>query len=380
MLSILLAIIVVGTAVVFVKVDFSNPSNLEEFVTNKLEKTSVKGVSIAIIKDNKIDQTIQYGYANENMKVNDETLFQIASLSKVVTATTVLKLHEEKFIDLDDDVNKYLPFQLKNPHFPNETITIRMLLDHTSSIKDNWDVLDELYTIESGGGDSNITLEQFVKEYLDKNGKWYSKETNFTENKPGETFEYSNVGYGLLGFIVEKATNMPFDKYVKETIFKPIGMKNTEWKHQNIETDNIASPYEYGKELPHYSFPTYPDGSLKTNVIEFSKFLTSMSIEETDDKILQPETIEEMLKPHSNEGKQALGWSYSTLEDVFMKKLNNGNIIGHTGSDPGIFSIALYNREKGNGLVIFMNKQMELEIETINIYSMIKRLVETADL
>ncbi|MBY0123792.1 serine hydrolase [Bacillus sp. S/N-304-OC-R1] len=376
----ILSILIIASIIIALKVDFSNPADLEKFVQNKMNKTNVPGVSIAIIKDNKVDRYISYGYANiaEGKKVNQDTVFQIASLSKVVTATAIMQLYEKEKLNLDDDINKYLPFSVTNPNFPNEPITIKMLLDHTSGIQDNWDVIDSLYTIDSGGGDSKISIGEFSKEYLGVSGKWYSAEKNFTENKPGATFDYSNVGFGLLGYIVEQVSDMPFNQYTKNNIFLPLGMSETEWLHKDVTTENFASPYDNQKELPRYSFPTYPDGTLKTNVVDFSKFLVSLSDESKT--ILKPETIKEMLSPQSNDGNQTLGWSYSSLDDIFMKKLNNGSIVGHTGSDPGEFSIGLYNPEKKNGLVIFMNQQMGLKLQTINIYYMIKRIVEEADL
>jgi CubicO group peptidase (beta-lactamase class C family) len=176
--------------------------------------------------------------------------------------------------------------------------------------------------------------------------------------------------------MVEQISQLPFEQYSQQYIFNPLGMSQTYWLHKDVKTDNFAAPYDGSKELPKYSFPTYPDGSLKTNVVDFSKFLMSMSTLNKDNAILKPETIKEMLSPQSNDGKQALGWSYSALDDIFMKRLNSGNIIGHTGSDPGVFSIALYNPEKNNGLIIFMNQEMGLKIETINIYLMINRLVK----
>ncbi|MCM3763776.1 serine hydrolase [Neobacillus niacini] len=376
----IITILIIASIVIAIKVDFSNPADLEKFVHNKMNKTNVPGVSIAIIKDNKIDRYISYGNANiaKGLKVNQDTVFQIASLSKVVTATAIMQLHEKEKLNLDDDINKYLPFSVVNPNFPNEPITIKMLLDHTSGIQDNWDVLDSLYTIDSGGGDSKISIGEFFKGYLGVGGKWYSTEKNFTENKPGTTFVYSNVGYGLLGYIIEQISELPFNQYTKNNIFEPLGMSESEWLHKDMTTENFASPYDNQKELPRYSFPTYPDGSLKTNVVDFCKFLVSMSND--SNTILKPETIKEMLTPQSNDGKQALGWSYSSLDDIFMKKLNNGKIVGHTGSDPGEFSMALYNPEKKNGLVIFMNQQMGLKLQTINIYFMIKRMVNEADL
>jgi CubicO group peptidase (beta-lactamase class C family) len=382
-LGIIMALIlIIASIIIAFKVDFSNPANIETFVHNKMNKTSVPGVSIAIIKDNKVEKYISYGFANvdERKQLNQDTVFQIASLSKVVTATAAMQLYEKNKMNLDDDINKYLPFLVVNPNFPNEPITVRMLLDHTSGIEDNWDVLDSLYTINSGGGDSKIPVGEFSKEYLEVGGKWYSKEENFTENKPGTTFVYSNVGYGLLGYIVEQISQLPFNEYTQQNIFEPLGMSQTHWLHKEVKTENFALPYEGNKELPKYSFPTYPDGSLKTNVVDFSNFLISMSAINSDKSVLKPETIKEMFSPQSNEGKQALGWSYSALDDIYMEKLNNGHIIGHTGSDPGEFSIGLYNPEKKNGLVIFMNQQIGLKLETINIYFMIKRLVKEADL
>ncbi|MDQ0176427.1 serine hydrolase domain-containing protein [Bacillus chungangensis] len=375
-------VLVIASIAIALKVDFSNPANIEKFVYNKMNKTDVPGVSIAIIKNNKVDKYISYGYANvnERKKVSQDTVFQIASLSKVVTATAIMQLYEKKKINLDDEINKYLPFSVVNPHFPNKPITVRMLLDHTSGIEDNWDVLDSLYTIDSGGGDSKISVGEFSKEYLNVGGKWYSKEKNFTNNKPGTTFVYSNVGYGLLGYIVEQISQLPFDQYTQQNIFEPLGMSQTHWLHKDIKTENFALPYEGNRALPKYSFPTYPDGSLKTNVLDFSKFLISMSATNENNTVLKPETIKEMFSPQSNDGKQTLGWSNSSLDDIFMKKLNNDDIVGHTGSDPGVFSIALYNLEKKNGLVIFMNQQMGLKIQTINIYFMIKRLVKEAAL
>jgi CubicO group peptidase (beta-lactamase class C family) len=380
--GILVIVILVASIIVAINVDFSNPSDLDNFVHNKMKKTDVPGVSIAIIKDHKINQSIHYGYANieKNKKINDETVFQIASLSKVVTATSIMQLYEKKKLDLDDQINKYLPVKVVHPHFPNEPITVRMLLDHTSGLNDNWDVLDGLYTIRGGGGDSDISFREFTEEYLTEKGHWYSKEKNFTENKPGSTFVYSNVGYGMLGYIAEQVSQESFDQLSTETIFEPLEMTQTAWLHKDVITDNFADPYEGDKELPRYSFPTYPDGSLKTNVLDFSQFLVSLSEKNKNKSILEQETIKLMFNPQSNNGKQALGWSYSSLDDIFMKKLNNGNIVGHTGSDPGVFSMALYNPKKGNGLVIFMNQNMELKLQTVNIYMMIKRLVKEAEL
>ena len=87
-----------------------------------------------------------------------------------------------------------------------------------------------------------------------------------------------------------------------------------------------------------------------------------------------------MLEPQSNEGKQSLGWGYSILEGLYMKGLNNPSIFGHTGGDPGAFTIVLANPEKKTGLVIFMNQGFRLDIRAANTYMLVKRLVKEASL
>jgi CubicO group peptidase (beta-lactamase class C family) len=96
--------------------------------------------------------------------------------------------------------------------------------------------------------------------------------------------------------------------------------------------------------------------------------------------LLQPETLEEMLTATADEGNQALTWSYSTLEDIYMGKLQNAKIAGHTGGDPGIFTIALFNRENKTGLVMFMNTEISLNMKILNFYRLVERVVQEAGL
>jgi CubicO group peptidase (beta-lactamase class C family) len=375
---VILALILIIAFMFLINTDFSNPKELTTFLDHKLAKLDITGATAVFIEGGQITETYQYGYADLENKipVNDETIFQIASISKTVTGTAIMQLYENGALDLDDDINDYLPFPVRHPEFPDTPITFRMLLTHTSGIDNNWDIYDSLYTTESGGGDSPITLEEFARGFFIPGGEYYDAKLNFTVTAPGEAYEYSNTGYALLGYLVEEISGEPFPVYCKTHIFDPLDMPNTTWLLADTDTSLLAIPYQKGEALPHYSFATYPDGALKTTPEEYSHLIFAMmnNGQYNGNQILQPQTVKEMLTPVANENRQALTWDYGVPDELFMGKYNDGNIIGHTGGDPGVFTIAMFNKETKNGLVIFMNESPSINWKVINLMQFVERL------
>ncbi|MFB9329369.1 serine hydrolase domain-containing protein [Paenibacillus aurantiacus] len=370
---------------VFVQVDFTSPKDLDRFVEAKMNKSGMTGVSIALIEDNKLERVINYGEADaeKDKPVTDETMFQIASVSKTVTATAVMQLAEQGRIGLDDDINKYLPFHVAHPKFPDTPITFRMLLAHTSGIDNNWDVYESLYTLHEGGGDSPLSLETFLSGFLVPGGKWYDEEKNYTKDRPGTTFAYSNIGYGLLGYLVEEVSGMPFPAYTQQYIFEPLGMTSTKWLHADVtDRSRLAIPYTAkNKPIVPHSFPTYPDGALKTTTTDFAKFYLAIMNGGRGGRgdhgsILTPSSIAEMFKPQADEGNQALGWSYDVLNSIYLGGAAQGKTLGHNGSDPGVLAITAFNPDAKSGVIVFFNQELDLNLRALNLHAMIKRLVE----
>ena len=377
---VILGLITVIAFIILINTDLSNPADITTFLDRKLNRLDITGASAVFITDGKISETYQYGYADleSQIPVTRNTIFQIASISKTVTGTAIMQLYENGDIDLDDDINAYLPFSVRHPAFPDTPITFRMLLSHTSGIDNNWDVYDSLYTTDSGGGDSPITLEQFARGFFIPGGAYYDAKYNFTVTAPGETYQYSNTAYALLGYLIEEISGETFPDYCKSHIFEPLDMPNTTWLLANTDMGKLAVPYENDKALPHYSFATYPDGTLKTTPQEFSHLMIAMmnNGEYNGNQILQPETVTEMLTPVANENHQALTWDYGVPDELFMGKYNNGNIVGHTGGDPGVFTIAMFNKENKNGVVLFMNESPGINWKVINLFQLVKRLLQ----
>lgn len=379
--------VLLGAGIVYLltQVNLSNPKDLAAFLRRKIEKAGYPGISVAIIHDGQLTATATAGYADveNNIPVADDTLFSIASVSKTVTGVAVMQLVEQGLIGLDDDINLYLPFAVVNPNFPDAKITFRMLLSHTGGIGNNYPEYDALYTFHSGGGDSPISLEEFLRGFLLPDGQWYNVDKIYSKTMPGTKYAYSNVGYALLGYLVQQASGMDFADYCKQHIFEPLDMPETTWMLRDTNLEKLAVPYDGNNQpMPHYSFPSYPDGAIRTTPTEFSHFVIAMLNGGTYNgvSILKPETVALMFTPIADDGKQGLAFAYGVLADIYMPHLDHADIAGHSGGDEGILSFMLMNRNKGNGLIVFMNKTAALNPRVLNLILMMGRLVSEANL
>jgi len=124
---------------------------------------------------------------------NPDTIYVIASITKTIVGTTLMQLYEKGYFSLDEDVNNYFPFQLRNPNFPDEPITFRMLLSHTSSLNTN--TRNEYYWMNfSGDPPFSFFPEPYLEEFLIPGGKYYHEDVWSDTYKPGEHAMYANIG------------------------------------------------------------------------------------------------------------------------------------------------------------------------------------------
>lgn len=193
-----------------------------------MNETGMVGIGAAIIINKKLVWTKGYGYADKEAKIpfTPSTIMNIASISKTFTGVCIMKAVEEGKVSLDEDINTYLPFKVINPNFPTEKITLRHLATHTSGLADRSPFYSE--STYFYGKDSPEPLGEFLKNYFVVGGKYYSQD-NFLKYKPSTYRDYSNIGAGLAGYIIELATGKKLNMYSKQHIFKPLKMKNTGW-------------------------------------------------------------------------------------------------------------------------------------------------------
>ena len=183
---------------------FSLPASPPDEIAaaQRLLAAGAVGFSTALFDGNGVYRSEAYGYSDlaQQKPMSIDTLMNVASISKTVTGTSLMILVERGKLELDRDVNDYLPFKVAHPGHPDVPITTRQLLTHSSAIVDR----EAIYfseTVYFPGADNPVSLGEFVREYLSPGGRYYAN-SNFAEYAPGSERQYSNVAYGLAGFLV----------------------------------------------------------------------------------------------------------------------------------------------------------------------------------
>lgn len=319
---------------------------------NRMSQGLMPGASFVVIKDGKWVYNRNLGLANipNNKRTDSNTIYMMASVSKTMIATAVMQLWEKKMIDLDADVSRYLPFSLRTPSLPNDSITMRMLLTHTSAVKDDWNVLSSLYVV----GDSPVSLDSFMRNYCIPGGIYYSA-SNFYTYKPGSQYNYSNAGSTIAAYVVEHLTGDDFYHYCDTAIFKKLCMSSSSFLLKGIaDTTRIARPYTYDdnnyEDVFLYGYPDYPDGQLRTSVTDMARFMTMYlqhgQYEGT--RILDSTTVTYMLRQQT-----PVRWSQGLI--FYAGVISGDTVWGHNGGDGGVNTGMYFNLKKKTGAIAFTN-------------------------
>jgi len=373
------------------KLESSNFSDSLSGVLNELyEQGNIIGFSVMVVDQEKAFYEKGFGYSDlrETQSYTVHTIQNIASISKTFLGIALMKAQEMGTLKLDDPVNEYLPFKVTNPYYPEQVITLRHLATHTSSILDSDYYDDKAYILKDEPNESEESLEMYVKfnlptthtsmfDYLENvlsvEGEWYEKK-GFLKNKPGEAYNYSNVGATLAALVLEMATGMPYDRFTSKYILEPLKMSSTGWSFASV--DMLKHTWLYlDKEtiIPYYSLITYPDGGLITSAHDLSKYLIELikgyngegvllnekSYKEFFTKQLNPENFSEL---------------HGENEGIFLSFTSNG-FIGHSGGDPGVATHMYFNSTTNIGIILFVNTELDNEGEE-QFYSILNKTWE----
>ncbi len=244
-------------------------ADLESFfdglVPLQMERSDVAGATVLVMKDGKELLKKGYGYSDIKKKAPvdpDTSMFRLASISKLFTWVSVMQLAEQGKLDIDADVNKYLDFQIA-PAF-NKPITLRNLMTHTGGFEEV--VHDIIYV--------DLKKTTSLREFLIANQprRMYP---------PGEIPAYSNYGVGLAGYIVQRVSLEPFEQYVSEHIFLPLGMKHSSFNEPMTAelAPFVSDGYRATTEKPAIGFEIFnpaPAGGISSAAGDMEKFALAL--------------------------------------------------------------------------------------------------------
>ncbi|HMI51723.1 MAG TPA: serine hydrolase domain-containing protein [Candidatus Saccharimonadales bacterium] len=290
---------------------------LDGMMPAQLAREDVAGATIAVVKDGHVLFAKGYGFADvENRKpvVADTTLFRPGSISKLFTWTSVMQLVEQGKLDLDKDINEYLDFKIP-PAF-DKPITLRNVMTHTPGFEES---IKDLFV---GNAQQMVPLEKYMKAHMPD--RIYP---------PGTTPAYSNYATSIAGYIVQRVSGKPFEQYVHDNIYAPLGMNHTTFV-QPLPADmqpNMSNGYSRASQKAQsFEFVQgFPAGSVATTATDMCKFMMAhlQDGQFNGAQILKPETAKLMhsaqIGPDPRLNKMALG---------FYEETQNGHrIIGHGG-------------------------------------------------
>jgi len=320
-------------------------NNLKFTIEERMAKYNVHGLSIVVIKDYQIEWAKAYGWADvsEKRPVTTKTLFQAGSISKSLNGVGILKLVQDKQLDLYTDINNYLT-TWKFPYdslSKNKKITTANLLSHTGGL--------------SGHGFAGYTNKDeipSVKDILDGK-KPANSEPVRSIYEPGKTAEYSGGGITISQLILTDLTHKTYEDYMWSQVLKPLGMKNSFFTQPPVIDKNLLSTGYFlnGKELVGGKYNIYPEqaaAGLWTNPTDLAKYVieTQLSLKGDSKKVLSQEMTKLRLTPYLDD-ESALG--------VFVNVIGNEKYFGHTGGTNGFISEYIGSFENGNGVVVMTN-------------------------
>ena len=334
---------------------------IDQIYKDYAEKNYWPGMVYGIVVDGKLVHTGGTGYTDIDGKIpaDSKSDFRIASMSKSLTAMAILKLRDEGKLKLDDPAYLYIP-EMKGTHYLTKDatpITIRNLLTHSAGFPE-----------DNPWGDRQLanTDEELLAIY--------KKGVSFSHN-PGLSYEYSNLGFATLGYIIKKVSGKTYEAYITENILKPLGMTNTYYEYSKIPKDKLAHGYRW-LDNKWVEQPLLHDGSygamggLITTMEDWSKYMAAHldAWPPRDDKETGPvkrSSIREMHYPwdissFNIRAKTPTGRPCPTVGAYcyglgWKKDCDNRIYIGHSGGLPGFGSNWSIMPEYGIGVLCFVN-------------------------
>lgn len=327
-------------------------NSLDRELLKICRKNRLTGANIALYDNEKIIYSFNFGYANkaQKRKSTNDSLYMIGSNTKVMTALGIFKLMEDGVLSLDDDIRKFIPeFEIKS-EFEYESITIENLLMHRAGLQ--CDLFDLIL-------DRNRDFHETVGEL---------KNTYLTE-KPGKMFAYSNVGYTVLGIIIERASGQTYQDYIEKVIAEPLGIKI-----HFLQTDAERTPFsstvslsydKKGNEVEDKLFTMLPAGSnTYISMNDFVKF--GQIFLNKDNTIFRKETLELMETLNVSEplDREIAMAGYCLAHNAFNFGKNTGKVWGHGGGTICHHSFFSYIPDRNVGAMVMTNNERGNKVAT----------------
>lgn len=320
---------------------------------------NLSAISYALVLNGKIIHSYHEGVINRMTmkKPDDQSAYRIASMSKSFAGMAVLQLRDAGKLNMDDPIVKYIP-ELKGQKYSDQSadITIRHLLTHAAGLPE-----------DNPWGDRQLGISQ--EEFM----KLLNKGLTFSNNA-GVAYEYSNTGFAIIGLLIERVSGKTYQQYIKENIWKPLGMHNTYWEYRDVPQDNLVHGYRWVNEK-FVEQPILGDGAygvmggIITSTEDFAKYMglhqTAYLDNSPESPVLKKSSIKEMHYKwnfnalsetgYKSDGQRCWNAAFYGYGLRIDNNCDNLLLLGHSGGLPGYGSDWKILPEYGLGIVSLTN-------------------------
>jgi len=321
---------------------------LDTIIRDNLKKQRIPGAAVALVHKGRVIFSRCYGYADakKKVKITEDTYFMVGSLTKSFTALAVQKLIEQGKVNPDTNIKNYIPdFSIRDLSGGEPLITVNHLLTHTSGLMVDYYVR---FTGDKEHSNADL-LSQLRKEYLCF--------------KPGSAYKYSNIGYRLLGMIIEQVTGERFESYLGKEVFRPLGLNNSSFDYTDDMALHMSKGHDGDTETSRLDNEDKPVSGLFStlkDLILFLEFLSSRTIQSTgginNNKII--DSIMKNANPaldtfYDSKNIYSSGWSLN-----FYRFQGIPMVLSNSGSINGFSSAITYIPEERLGIIILTNSSL----------------------
>ncbi len=339
---------------------------LDEFISGQSKYFKFNGNMLIADKGNIVLQKA-YGYADYDAKrpLDNNSVFELASVSKQFTAMGILILKERNQLSLDDTLRKFFP------QLPYQNITIRQLLTHTSGLPDYMDAMAKKWDHKKIAFNNDMIA-------------FFAADQTPVRFKPGEKWEYSNTGYAILASVIEKVSAMSYQNFLAKNIFKPLGMGHTFVYNTRRTTNKIPADYALGftwsdslhgyilpDKLPRLDMVYWLDGIVGDGTVNSTT--GDLLIWENalhGNKLVSESSLNEMSSPLVPTTASNANTFYG-FGVMVQPKSGNGKIISHTGGWPGYATLVKNYADSGKTVIVLCNNDMTTAFVAAGIESLL---------
>ncbi len=334
---------------------------LSDTLDRIFKRYDTMGATVCVFQNGEVVSTYAYGLASlkGSVPASESTMYQVGSVSKLVAAIGVMQLVETGALSLDGDLSDILGFRLRNPQYPDKVITLRQLMCHTAGLRDS--------------GHYNLALQGSPLSLDKLFGERHASLQFLEDCPPGKKSEYSNLGGGILGTLIELASGQALDEYMTEHVFAPLGITAAYQPALLDESRVLACQYQMpekrltqdlraqgaaAKETDALRDYTYTAGKLIISAPDLCKLLIALCDGGVwgNARLLKPSTVSEMLTPQNARGTvtgdSGMGLCVFIRENV---QVEGRTLYGHGGKAHGMLCAAYFDPTDRTGVVMLTN-------------------------